>query len=236
MKQEIPRKPKVIIVDDDRDTREMLTLALELEGFDVGQAANGLRLISAMHVDRPDVILLDVMMSWIDGFELCRAIKKNATFHDIPVIFVSARKSAEGVMFDAKSRCGTRRETTSRSRVLPDCLVAELIVSRGEMGKASSACVWITHSATASAPWDGKTTKRFNVTTMSLSRAAPFTVSGQGSGSSNITGRPWPVPSFCFSATPNVASISRAGALIPICSSFFSAASRTIAHRKVSTP
>lgn len=90
-----PQKPKVIIVDDDRDTREMLTLALELEGFDVGQAANGLRLISAMHVDRPDVILLDVMMSWIDGFELCRAIKKNETFHDIPVIFVSARKSAE---------------------------------------------------------------------------------------------------------------------------------------------
>ncbi len=88
-------KPRVIIVDDDRDTREMLTLALELEGFEVGQAANGLRLISAMHVDRPDVILLDVMMSWIDGFELCRAIKKNPTFADIPVIFISARKSAE---------------------------------------------------------------------------------------------------------------------------------------------
>ena len=88
-------RPRIIIVDDDRDTREMLTLALELEGFDVGQADNGLRLISAMHVDRPDVILLDVMMSWIDGFELCRAIKKNSTFADIPVIFVSARKSAE---------------------------------------------------------------------------------------------------------------------------------------------
>jgi len=95
MKEDPERKPKVIIVDDDRDTREMLTLALELESFDVGQAANGLRLISAMHVDRPDVILLDVMMSWIDGFELCRAIKKNPTFHDIPVIFISARKSAE---------------------------------------------------------------------------------------------------------------------------------------------
>ncbi len=95
MADPVPRKPKVIIVDDDRDTREMLTLALELEGFDVGQAANGLRLISAMHVDRPDVILLDVMMSWIDGFELCRAIKKNPTFGDIPVIFISARKSLE---------------------------------------------------------------------------------------------------------------------------------------------
>ncbi len=88
-------RPRVIIVDDDRDTREMLTLALELEGFDVTQAANGLRLISAMHVDRPDVILLDVMMSWIDGFELCRAIKRNPTFAAIPVIFISARKSAE---------------------------------------------------------------------------------------------------------------------------------------------
>lgn len=89
------KKPKVTIVDDDRDTREMLTLALELEGFDVGQAANGLRLISAMHVDRPDVVLLDVMMSWIDGFELCRAIKKNPVFGNIPIIFISARKSPE---------------------------------------------------------------------------------------------------------------------------------------------
>src|SRR5919108_4392236 len=97
MKQESSRKPKVIIVDDDRDTREMLTLALELEGFDVGQAANGLRLISAMHVDRPDVILLDVMMSWIDGFELCRAVKKNDEFRDIPVCFISGRSDPKDV-------------------------------------------------------------------------------------------------------------------------------------------
>ena len=99
MSEEVPepRKPKVIIVDDDRETREMLTLALELEGFDVAQAANGLRLISVLHVDRPDVILLDVMMSWIDGFELCRAIKKNEEFRDIPVIFISAKKTPQDV-------------------------------------------------------------------------------------------------------------------------------------------
>src|SRR5919206_3826879 len=94
MAEETPSKPKIIIVDDDRDTREMLTLALELEGFEVSQAANGLRLISTLHVDRPDVILLDVMMSWIDGFELCRAVKKNDEFRDIPVIFISAKKTA----------------------------------------------------------------------------------------------------------------------------------------------
>lgn len=88
---------KIIIVDDDRETREMLTLAMELEGFEVREAANGLRLISTLEVDRPDAIVLDVMMSWINGFELCRAIKQNVDFRDIPVIFVSARKNADDV-------------------------------------------------------------------------------------------------------------------------------------------
>ena len=88
-------KSKLIIVDDDRETREMLTLALELEDFSVSEAANGLRLISALHVDRPDLILLDVMMSWIDGFELCRSIKKNPQFAEIPIVFISGRGSIE---------------------------------------------------------------------------------------------------------------------------------------------
>jgi DNA-binding response OmpR family regulator len=90
-------KPKVIIVDDDRETREMLSLALELEGFEVAQAANGLRLISSLHVDTPDIILLDVNMSWVDGFELCRSVKQNDAFRAIPVIFISARSSVQDV-------------------------------------------------------------------------------------------------------------------------------------------
>jgi DNA-binding response OmpR family regulator len=90
-------KPKIIIVDDDREVREMLKMALELEGYDVSQAANGLRLISTLHVDRPDAILLDVVMSWINGFELCRAVKKNEEFKDIPVIFISARKTPRDI-------------------------------------------------------------------------------------------------------------------------------------------
>src|SRR5947199_9141942 len=88
---------KIIIVDDDRETREMLKMALELEGYDVAQAANGLRLISTLHVDRPDLILLDVMMTWIDGFELCRAVKKNDEFRDLPVNLISAKKTANDI-------------------------------------------------------------------------------------------------------------------------------------------
>ena len=86
-------KPKVIIVEDDRETREMLALALGMEGFEVAEAANGLKLISSLHLHRPDLILLDVNMSWIDGFELCRSVHRNEEFRDIPVVFVSARSS-----------------------------------------------------------------------------------------------------------------------------------------------
>ncbi|MBJ6764022.1 response regulator [Myxococcaceae bacterium JPH2] len=88
-------KLKITIVDDDRDTRDMLSVALEEEGFDVTSAANGLRLIASLQLHRPHAILLDVNMSWIDGFELCRAVKKNEHFRDIPIIFISGRGDPE---------------------------------------------------------------------------------------------------------------------------------------------
>jgi len=86
---------KITIVDDDRDTRDLLALALEAEGFEVTAAANGLRLIASLQLRRPDVILMDVNMSWIDGFELCKAVKKNDHFRDIPIIFISGRGEPE---------------------------------------------------------------------------------------------------------------------------------------------
>ncbi|NOZ85485.1 MAG: response regulator [Deltaproteobacteria bacterium] len=88
---------KIVIVDDEKETREMLKTALELEGYDILTATNGLRLLSTLYVDRPDLVLLDVLMSWIDGFELCRSIKKNTEYKDIPVIFISAKKSKEDI-------------------------------------------------------------------------------------------------------------------------------------------
>jgi DNA-binding response OmpR family regulator len=82
---------RIAVVDDDRDVRELLEFALRRVGYEVKVAANGLRLVSTLHVDRPDIILLDVMMSWIDGFELCRALKQNPEFKGIPVVFISGK-------------------------------------------------------------------------------------------------------------------------------------------------
>lgn len=88
---------RVAVVDDDRDIRDALRGALTDEGYDVTVVPNGLRLLSALQVDKPDLIVLDVMMSWIDGFELCKAIKRNADYQRIPVMFISAKNTPEDI-------------------------------------------------------------------------------------------------------------------------------------------
>lgn len=92
-----PQPVKIAVVDDDRDMRAWLAHVLEEAGFDVILATNGLRLVSTLQVDRPDLILLDVINSWIDGYELCRALKQNPQFRDIPVIFLSGRSAPTDV-------------------------------------------------------------------------------------------------------------------------------------------
>ena len=84
-------KPKVTIVDDDRDTRELLSLALESEDFEVNAAANGLRLIASLQLQRPDVILMDVNMDQMDGFAATRAIGAEAATKAIPVVLVTSK-------------------------------------------------------------------------------------------------------------------------------------------------
>jgi len=90
-------RPLVAVVDDDREVLDYLSELLERAGFAVAVATSGLRLVSTLQVDRPALILLDVNMSWIDGYELCRALKRNPTWREIPVVFVSGRSSAEDV-------------------------------------------------------------------------------------------------------------------------------------------
>lgn len=88
---------KIAVVDDDRDMRAWLEAVLREAGFSVILANNGLRLVSTLQVDRPDLILLDVVNSWIDGVELCRALKQNPQFRDIPVIFLSGRSATNDI-------------------------------------------------------------------------------------------------------------------------------------------
>jgi DNA-binding response OmpR family regulator len=100
----LSRTGLIAVVDDDREVRDYLADTLHRHGYEVAVAPNGLRLVSALQVDRPDLILLDVNMSWIDGFDLCRALKRNPLFSEIPVVFVSGRTAGEDV--EEGMRCG----------------------------------------------------------------------------------------------------------------------------------
>ena len=88
---------KILLVEDDPDVREFLKTTLEMENFGVLTAANGIKLISNIRVDRPDLILLDIMLPWIDGYELCKAVKAHPEYRKIPVVFVSVRNSAADI-------------------------------------------------------------------------------------------------------------------------------------------
>jgi DNA-binding response OmpR family regulator len=100
----VPRK--ILVVDDDREVCAALKALLEDEGYQVSVAYNGIHLLRSLKVERVDLILLDVMMSWIDGFELCRALQKNRDYAVIPVVFISGRTRPEDI--DRGLACGAR--------------------------------------------------------------------------------------------------------------------------------
>ncbi|MGB3756548.1 MAG: response regulator [Rivularia sp. (in: cyanobacteria)] len=80
----------ILIVDDTPSNLEVLSEALTNAGFEVAVATNGESALKQAEYDPPELILLDVMMPGIDGFETCRRLKQNSVTKDIPVIFMTA--------------------------------------------------------------------------------------------------------------------------------------------------
>lgn len=97
------RQGMVLIVEDETGFREMLKACLEDSGYDVIAAEDGHHAVSAVKSTPPDLILLDVNMPGIDGFETCRRIRALEGGSDLPIIFTTARTSIEDVIngFDA---------------------------------------------------------------------------------------------------------------------------------------
>lgn len=80
----------VLVVDDDEKNRTLLRFPLEAQGYRVSQADCGLEALRQIALEAPDVILLDVMMPVLDGFEVCRSIKADAKTAPIPVLILTA--------------------------------------------------------------------------------------------------------------------------------------------------
>ncbi|SRR6056297_2006777 len=87
---------RVMVVDDERDFLRMTSVIFELYNHDVINAAGGRECLEKLENEKPpDIILLDLVMADISGYEICRRIKSNSKFRDIPVIMLSGKAGLE---------------------------------------------------------------------------------------------------------------------------------------------
>ncbi|MEK7808180.1 MAG: response regulator, partial [Chloroflexota bacterium] len=82
---------KILIAEDERDIRELITFTLRYAGHEVTQAANGEEALTLAKQTIPELILMDVRMPKMTGYEACRHIKADDTLKNIPVVFLSAK-------------------------------------------------------------------------------------------------------------------------------------------------
>lgn len=85
------KKTTILIVDDEKHILELVKFNLEKEGYRVISAQNGLQAFETAKAEKPDLILLDVMLPEIDGFEVCRMIQRDSEIGEIPIIMLTAR-------------------------------------------------------------------------------------------------------------------------------------------------
>jgi len=83
---------KILIAEDERDIRELIAFSLQgLGGFSVVLAANGVEAVERATAEIPDLILMDVRMPRMTGYDACKKLKENDSTKSIPVIFLSAK-------------------------------------------------------------------------------------------------------------------------------------------------
>jgi DNA-binding response OmpR family regulator len=123
--------PRIMVVDDDPDTVSILARHLQREGFVAIEAISGAECLRLVREHTVDVILLDLMMPDMDGFEVCRALKDESDTAEIPVIMITARDDldarAEGMRLgvsDFLAKPVFRRQLANRIRAQLEVVAA----------------------------------------------------------------------------------------------------------------
>ncbi|MGD0289516.1 MAG: response regulator [Candidatus Binataceae bacterium] len=125
------RVPQIMVVDDDPDTVSILARHLQREGFDAIEAISGVECLRLVQAHRVDVILLDLMMPEMDGFQVCRMLKENPKTAEIPIIMITARDDldarAQGMRLgvsDFLAKPVFRRQLANRIRAQLEAIAA----------------------------------------------------------------------------------------------------------------
>ncbi|MBN1460043.1 MAG: response regulator [Armatimonadetes bacterium] len=94
------RKTRILVVDDEESVRDLCSACIRHglgTEFEVAEAANGEEALAAVEVESPDLILLDIMMPEMDGYEVCRRLKQSSDTRDIPIVFLTALGKDENI-------------------------------------------------------------------------------------------------------------------------------------------
>jgi two-component system cell cycle response regulator DivK len=117
-----PHRPRVLLVDDYPDARDMYGEYLEYSGYDVIQASNGMEALERAFEDQPDIILMDLSLPVMDGWEATRRLKANHRTASIPVVALTGHALA-GILEGAqKAGC----DAFVTKPCLPEDLVKEI--------------------------------------------------------------------------------------------------------------
>ena len=84
-------KKRILLVDDEEDLRKMLKFRLEALDYDVSEAVDGQEGLNKARFNKPDLIILDLMLPKLDGFKVCRMLKFDEKYKKIPIIMFTAR-------------------------------------------------------------------------------------------------------------------------------------------------
>ena len=118
-------KRRILLVDDDADMRKLFTKRLELAGYEVVQAVDGEEALTQVNEQVPDLIILDIMLPKINGYEVCAKLKKGRATRRIPIVMFTAKgqpqEHIEGVIAGADayiSKLCPPQELLERVRLL----------------------------------------------------------------------------------------------------------------------
>jgi CheY-like chemotaxis protein len=81
---------RILLADDEEDIKTVVTMFLQSEGYEVATAFDGLDALEKIRSEKPDLILLDIMMPVLDGYEVCKRLKADPQTANIPIVMLSA--------------------------------------------------------------------------------------------------------------------------------------------------
>jgi two-component system, OmpR family, phosphate regulon response regulator PhoB len=91
---DLARKPKVLVVEDEDNIALALDFLMTREGYDHDRIANGAEALARIRATHPDLVLLDVMLPEISGYEICQSMRMDPTLADVKILMMTARGSA----------------------------------------------------------------------------------------------------------------------------------------------